>query len=328
MAHEIDFSTGKAAIAYARQTPWHGLGTQFDDLMTSEQALNAACLNYTVTKEQACYEDKNGIVHPCPGRYVTARSDTGTGLGTVGEGYKVIQNIEAFDFMDSLIESGDIRYEVAGALRGGSVVWMLAKLPEQTAVSHDDVSEHYLLLSNSHDGSRACSVAFTTVRVVCANTLRLAASQGLKHEVKIRHSGSVKDKIEEARQILGLAKDSFDLFGKQARALSFKEYRTQEEVNKFLYQVLGVKGPDDITKPAQASIESIKELIETGAGTDLPGVKGTYWGLVNAVTEFADHNRPQRDRGRSLDESRFEAVTWGGGNTLKQRAFEAALAAV
>lgn len=330
MAHEIDFTTGKAGIAYSGATPWHGHGTRFDELMTSEQALEAAGLNFTVSKMPV------GFTHPETGelvnvedRYATVRTDTYAGLGTVGRAYEPIQNKDAFNFMDGLVADGGIRYEVAGSLFGGRQVWMLAKLPSQTIVSHDDVTNHYLLLSNGHDGQRGCNVAFTTVRVVCNNTLRMADGN-CKHKVKIRHSGSIQTKFDDARIILGLADEAFAEFGQKARALSFKDVKNQAAVNEFICQVLGVKSIEDMAPSHKAVRERLLNLAETGRGTDLPGVKGTYWGLFNAVTEFVDHDKPAKGRiaTRSTEDIRLESITTGGGDLMKQRAWQTALATI
>lgn len=329
MAHEIDMTTGRAAIAYAGKSPWHKLGTQFDDLMTSQQALEAAALNFTVSKEQAYFLNADGQAVPCEGRYCTVRSDTKTALGVVGEQYSVVQNHEAFDFMDSLVEDGEIRYEVAGALFGGKTVWMLAKLPKDTKVSNDDVVGNYLLLTNSHDGGRMCSVAFTTIRVVCANTYRLANAGNLKNEFKIRHSGNIADKLATAQQVLGLATEAADDFAKAANALSFKDVKSQQQIDNFLMGVLGVKGPDDLTKQQKAVKAELERLFHEGTGSDLSTAKNKYWGLFNAVTEFVDHAKPKREgKVNSSADNRASEAHWGGGNAMKQRAWELALAAV
>lgn len=328
MAHEIDMTTGQAAIAYAGQTPWHQLGTKFDDLMTSQQALTAARLDWTVSKRPVYYLDDSQNPVKVDDRYVTVRSDTKAGLGTVGGKYTPVQNIEAFEFMDSLVAEGEMRYEVAGSLFGGRQVWMLAKLPSSTQVSYDDVIDHYLLISNGHDGLRGFRAAFTTVRVVCNNTLRLADSK-VKHAFKIRHSGSIQDKLEEARTALGFASESFSEFGQKARAMSFKAYRSQAEVDAFIHSVIGIKAGAEPAGVQKTTKERIKALMEQGLGTDLLGVKGTYWGLLNAVTEFVDHDKPARVRSsRDEDEVRLESITFGGGDIMKQRAWDLALAAV
>lgn len=325
MPHEIDMSRGIAAMAYAGKTPWHNLGKKFDELMTSQQALHAAQLDFRVDKVPVQYDNGTSIA-TLDNQYVTVRTDTGAGLGVVGEGYKPVQNVEAFDFMDSLIASGDMRYETAGALSGGQRVWMLAKLPKSTSLSCDDVIDHYLLLSNSHDGHKSCSVGFTTVRVVCNNTLSVAVER-LRHEYKIRHSGSILSKLAEAQNVLGLAKQAFSTFTSNAQRLTFKTYR-REDVSPFLDFVFGIEKPTERTRNDVIVQDQIAELLETGAGADLSTAKGTYWGLLNAVTEWVDHAAPQRANGRTeeqLEESRFDKITWRGGNAIKQRAYTHAL---
>jgi len=323
MAHEIDMTTGSAAIAYYGETPWHGLGKKMDGMMTSEEALKAAGLDYTVEMYPAYFFDGTQHVQVL-GRSIPVRTDTMAGLGGTSDKFKPIQNKDAFSFLDSLSMDGIVRYEVAGALRGGSQVWMLAKLPTSTVISDEDVVNHYLLLSNSHDGMKSCSVGFTTVRVVCANTLSIAA-KGLRHEYRIRHTGNIQTKLDDAKTVLGLAGQTFVEFSEASKRLSFKQYRNQEQVDAFLNLVLGItKEP---SKQQKLGKERLKELIETGTGADLSTAKGTYWGLVNAVTEFVDHDRPNQGRSkRDEDEVRVESIAWGTGNALKQKAWNLALA--
>lgn len=327
MVANLDMTTGQAAIAYAGQTPWHRLGTKFDELMTSAQALEAAQLNFTVAKYPLT-TTIDGTTHMVPDQFATVRTDHNKVLGVVGNYYKPIQNAEAFDFMDTLVQDGQVKYEVAGALSGGKIIWMLAKLPTKTVVSHDDVSDHYLLLSNGHDGHNPCQVGFTTVRVVCSNTLSLAIGRGLKHNIKIRHTGSISDKLAEAQNVLGLAQKSFEDFTAKARALSFKEV-TQQAIDKFIMAVMGVDDLPKATKQKRDAFEAIKDLSQYGAGADLPGVRGTMWGAFNAVTEYVDHSRPQQIGNRNereITESRIDSITWGGGAAMKERAWEVALA--
>jgi len=328
MAHEIDFSTGKAAIAYSGETPWHKLGTKVDNMMTSAEALEFASLDWHVSKHPAFHTGPDGIPKPIPNRFVTVRDDVHNPLGVVGSWYKPIQNKDAFDFMDSVVSDGGMRYEVAGALAGGATVWMLAKLPSQTRICHDDISNHYLLFQNTHDGRAVCSVSFTTVRVVCANTLRIAGLRGLEREVKIRHTGSIHSKLEHAQMVLGLAEQSFADFGKQALALSFKD-TSQAKIDAFLKELFAVETAEDLKRGSikKQAMDSIKRLVESGLGSDLVGSRGTYWGLFNAVTEFVDHYKDIRKTGREPNDLYLDSITYGAGYELKRKAWELAVTA-
>lgn len=321
--HELDFSTGSAAIAYAGETPWHKHGTRFDDLMTSAQAFQAAKLDWTVEKHPAYYVSATGEKIRVPNWNATVRSDTGAPLGCVGEAYEPIQNITAFDFMDTVITEGQIRYEVAGALFGGKKVWLLAKMPSSTKISHDDITNHYLLFTNTHDGSGMATVGYTTVRVVCNNTLRIANP---KYRYRIRHTGNVMDKLSEARNVLGLADAAFSEFNQQALALSFKQ-KTKHMVEQFKLALFGKSDVKQMTKTDNESWAAIERLMEEGQGTDLPGVKDSAWGMVNAVTEWVDHERKHRSKKDAADFA-LDTNTYGTGSDIKSRAWQLALATI
>jgi phage/plasmid-like protein (TIGR03299 family) len=164
MAHEIATTAdGRAAMFYTGEPPWHGLGTRLDNPATAAEAITAAGLDFTVELTRLTTID--GI--PVPQRVAVVRSDTQDVLGVVSPAYVPVQNRQAFGFLDAIAAEGGIRYHTAGALRRGERVWLLGKLPGEIRVKDsDDVTEKYLLLSNSHDGSSALRVYFTPVRVV------------------------------------------------------------------------------------------------------------------------------------------------------------------
>lgn len=65
------------------------------------------------------------------------------------------------------------------------------------------------------------------------------------------------------------------------------------------------------------NVARIMELFKGAArGADLPSARGTAWGLLNAVTEFVDH-----EAGRA-DDSRLDSAWFGRGQALKAQALE------
>ena len=116
-------------MMYVREKPWHGLGTMVEEAPTSAVALRLAGLDRTVDRKS---------IQVCGGRkvdnfFANVRSSDGAVLGVVSDRYKVVQNVDAFAFTDSLIE-GEVRYETAGSLMGGRKIWLLAKLPDTELV--------------------------------------------------------------------------------------------------------------------------------------------------------------------------------------------------
>ena len=172
MAHEIDQSTGKAAVFVTGQPPWHGLGAVVKNAVTSREALQLAHLDWTV-EQWPLQAVKDADRRAVQRHKANVRSDTHAVLGVVSERYRIFQNQDAFDFMDSLVNEKLAMFETAGALQGGRRVWLLARIPGEFRAGADDVIDPYVLLVNTHDGTGALRLLPTTVRVVCQNTLNL-----------------------------------------------------------------------------------------------------------------------------------------------------------
>lgn len=335
MAHELHINgNGKASMAYYGQTPWHGLGTRLDHPMTSAEAWRAAGLDYEV--ELVGIETTAG--NPIPDRFATVRQDDQTFLGIVGNRYQPIQNREAFGFLDTLVGDGSLEYHTAGALGQGERVWMLAKLPGSIVVKGIDVTDKYLLLSNSHDGQQTMRIFYTAIRVVCANTLGMAMNtrEGRTGGAFVRHCGDLPAQLAEAQAVLGLATRYYDNLEAQINKLaSFNPtYSQVRDYFKGLYpdpvKPRGQAGPDAKAKVesarrgAASTREILTGLFEGGLGNTENGIRHTGWAMVNAVTEYVDHNQkgsPEaQDRGRRLDSNWF-----GTGSQKKAEAFQAAL---
>ena len=133
--HNLNIVDGAASMFYVagEGLPWHGLGNGVDNALTGREAITAAGLGYTVDKV-ALMTDSLQMVKS---HVATRRSDTGEILGVVGQNYKVVQNAEAFDFMDNLVAEG-LRYHTAGALGKGDRIWMLATLPGEVRTASRD----------------------------------------------------------------------------------------------------------------------------------------------------------------------------------------------
>ena len=140
---------GVGEAAFALRPAWHGLGRVLDDVPSSEEMIEAAHLGWSVGAQEMVTSEGRSV----PGYFATVREDTGAVLGVVSDRYKVVQNRDAFNFLDSLLQDGVIRYESAGALKGGRVVWALARMPSNDEIALGDVSRRYILFSTTHDGS-------------------------------------------------------------------------------------------------------------------------------------------------------------------------------
>ena len=212
---------GIESMFSAKETPWHRIGNVTEGALTSSEAIVKAGLDWTVTLNPIFTTGTGGLAQAITDHFATVRDVDDTVLGVVGNRYTPIQNIECFDFLDTVLDDSSASYETAGSLYGGKIVWMLVNLGKDIVVG-EDKTVPYLLLTNSHDGSTAIKGMTTPIRVVCANTLSLA----LKNNVTsfgFRHTNNVHQKIDQARKLLDINYKYVDNFQLEVEKLVDKQ---------------------------------------------------------------------------------------------------------
>lgn len=265
-----------------KERPWHGIGTVVEDAPTSDEAIKIAKLDWKIEQVPVM---ANGV--EIPNYFANVRSDTNEALGVVRGRYKVVQNTEAFDFVDGIIENKDVecRYETAGSLFNGRKIFLLVKLPNKELLG-DDV-ENYLFFTNSHDGSSALTAGITNVRVVCNNTLQMAL-KGAQRTWTCRHTDSIFAKKAQAQEALGLAVTYMDSMDNTAEELAMK--RINEEL---FFRKLFEKNPTNLCEKNKEQAIERMHLIYTQKD-DLQNFKGTAWGMYNAIADYCSNTVPLR----------------------------------
>jgi phage/plasmid-like protein (TIGR03299 family) len=314
----LDVSTGRVAVMTAgeaaRQALWHRLGVQVRDAVSSDQAITLASLNWTVEKVPTAYTWA-GQAHEMGDVFALVRSDTGTHLCTVGSRYQVIQNAEAFRFMDAVLAEHGAQYKTAGAIYGVAKVWLQVSLPETSfTLAGNDRVEATALFTNPHDGSGVARCIPTSDRAVSANTLRVAVGKA-ERGLSVRHTGSIRGKLDDARRALGIAVKGFEQFREQAEVLRATRVPDQRAyVHGVLDEVLeitqakaklgaerladadllagiieGQEARDRLVKSYARKIEERGNVLDDILNryeqewTGLGGARGTAWAALNAV---------------------------------------------
>lgn len=302
MAHEIETINGVASFASFRQPAWHGLGTVFNEEKTTSQMLETANLhNWNVRLEDmpipahlTSDKEYQYVVRTNPAD--NSQTDV---LGVVGERYHVLQNEDLFSFGDNILDGGG-RWETAGSLKGGRVVFGALALERETVLDPSGVADKiktYLLINTSHDGSIAIQASITPVRVVCANTLNMALNStrkkgGVKQSFKIRHTQTASGRVAIARETLGLANAYMDSFDVMAKAMIEKEI-TAQDFNKII--LAAYPKPNDEAKASTTKwTNKIDTLNDIYTGEFNGMIAGTAWGAFNALTERLDWYRSAR----------------------------------
>jgi len=311
-------------MAYVGETPWHGLGNQLARKQPIEVWARQAGMNWQIEEAPvsfiAGHAGTLGAIHSFPEQKVLYRSDTKAPLSVVSNRYQTVQPREILEFYRDLTEAGGFELETAGVLKEGRKLWALAKTGQQTVLKGGDTVQGYLLLATACDGTLATTAQFTSVRVVCNNTLAVALDDGTG-AIKVPHRTQFNP--QAVKQQLGIAVSSWDSFMVRMRALSERKVRPTQAHDFFrrLLDMPNLATTEAKPQPNDRALRAIQALYDgKGMGADLPSASGTAWGLVNAVTQYADHER----RARSADH-RLDSAWFGVGANLKQRAWDEAL---
>lgn len=305
---------------FVRQPAWHRLGVVLPDSPELGDAIRTAGLNWRVHLAPI-FTAKGEQV---PTHRATVRESDGKILGVVGLGYRPLQNEEAFSFFEPFLQSGACELEAAGSLKGGKRVWILARIRSAVGevVSGDEV-RGYFLLSNSHDASQAVRAQFTTIRVVCMNTLSLAdrrAGSGSDTCLRVRHTTGLDAGLAMVQRTTDMATRSFSTALADYQRMAARSISVDGFV-RYAADVLEVSENARRLGQLPKGWEFILRAYDSGPGARMKGVFGTYWGAYNAVADWVDHSR-----GVQGEDARLDSAWFGSGVRVKQRAFELALA--
>uniref|UniRef100_UPI0022B3FF19 DUF932 domain-containing protein n=1 Tax=Chitinimonas sp. BJYL2 TaxID=2976696 RepID=UPI0022B3FF19 len=253
-----------------------------------------------------------------PDAKVLFRSDTMAPLSVVSPRYKTVQPEEVLHFYNDLVHAGGFELETAGVLKGGRKLWALARTGQETLLKGGDRVKAYLLLATSCDGTMATTAQFTSVRVVCNNTLQMAVGDSTG-AVKVPHSIKFDPKL--VKEALGLGLSGWEAFIRNLKAMADRPISAAEAAQYFS-EVLEEQVVDMEGTPLSRAMTQVTSLYSgLGMGALLPGARGTAWGLLNAVTEYVDHSRRARSQDHRLDSAWF-----GQGAQLKHKALARAVA--
>jgi phage/plasmid-like protein (TIGR03299 family) len=313
MAHRVE------TMFSVKETPWHGLGNVIQDAPTVDAGIQLAGLDWNVETQPLFVADGRPVTH----KAVVRTSDESI-LGVVGPKWQPLQNREAFDWFQPFLDSKAARLTTAGSLSNGRRVWVMAEIGDPLTIVKGDEVRRFVLLSNSHDGTAAVRVGFTPIRVVCANTLAMAEHKGADSKLlRLRHSKNLKDVMEQVRDVMDLANSEFEATAEQYKRLAASKVVKREDLREYVKRVMLLtedpKKPGELSKKSADTYAAILEGFDSGKGTDIRKVRGTWWNAYNAVTEYLSYSR-----GKSQD-GRLDSLWFGEGFKINEDALDVAL---
>ena len=305
-------------MAYAGEKPWHGLGNKLEPQQPIEVWKRQAGMDWEIEEAEVRYvagSHNLGVIHAFPEQKVLYRSDTRAPLAVVSKRFQVVQPGEILEFYRDLTQYSGFELETAGVLKGGKKFWAMARTGQSTSLKGRDKVDGYLLLATACDGTLATTAQFTSVRVVCNNTLQIALGDN-RGAVKVPHRSEFN--ADAVKQQLGITVAPWARFVTRMKDLVACPV-DPDSVEGLLRRVLvypGQAGKAPVVN--EQAVRSVRALYDGGGrGVLLASSRGTAWGLLNSVTEYVDHHR----RARS-DDHRLEAAWFGQGAQFKQRAWD------
>lgn len=304
--------------AYDGQQPWNPLGVTLPPNQSIEAWIKHSGMEWEINESPVHFK-LNGTndFRPYEDKKILYRNDTGAPLSVVSERYKVVQPREILEFYRDLIEVSGYELQSAGVIKGGKKIWAMARTGQETMLKGNDHVKSYLIFASACDGSLASTVTPTSIRVVCSNTLAYAIN-GAANAIKVPHSTQFN--AQAVKKELGISVSQWDNFIYQLKHLSERKVKPQESV-EFFNQVFNSESESLKTKQNDRTIKIVQSLFEgKGKGSLLESSAGKAWGLLNAVTEYIDHEK----RARNVD-YRVDNALFGRGAQIKQRALQVAL---
>lgn len=278
---------------FVREPAWHGEGIVLADYPGRDDAMRIAGHDFTVGERPVW--DEAGVIENKKSLY---RTDNNERLEVVNKSYGVIQNDTAWDVVDAIVNQEGVKYDTAGILKGGAVLWVMAYLDEPVVINGDNSPTYpYVSSTWSHDGSGALTCQKHAVRMVCANTVAAAISEA-KNSGRIfsfRHTVNVHSRIDEARAVLAGVRSGFADFVELSNELAALEV-SEQGVTSFINS-LRPSATTLVSKRVQDNEEKDRALILSylNGPTIAPAIRNTAYGLVQAGVEFLDHGRKFRN---------------------------------
>lgn len=361
MAHNLEIINGSASFV-STKPEWHGLGKVFDAPLTTKVALEESRANFFVDKQPLVALTPELVTMMQEGKFAnmallndyiitdkmaTMRLDNNRPLGVIGKDYGVIQNYDAFSFIDRLCTGGTDApcIESAGVLGNGERIFITAKFPQQVCINNNrkDLVDMYIVFTSSHDGSGAVKCMVTPIRVVCNNTLNMAIAdekRAKRGSWSLKHSKYANKRMDEriaaeAMNCYEVYKELFEsrmiqlsqihLSDKDVKRLAFSLVTTDKDAIKS-FNSNGFKivdSSEDISTKAKNKYYALMDTIESGVGQNILE-SGTGLHFYNGVTCWLDN--VDINRYTNKQEEKFNSVMEGGIFKKQQECFDTLIA--
>lgn len=326
-------------IKYLNKQAWVQAGTAVNAGSASEAARQAG-LDWNVTladmlavyKEPMNEYESRTMHYDVPKRQAVIKigKESNDVIGVVGNKYKIVQNMEVFSALDTLVDSGDARYTAAGEYNNGANIWMVMELPIGVQVANDPHAA-FLLVQSSHDGSCAVRIRPIIERLFCANQINriIKGKHKNAYTYVMNHTTNSELSVSDIRNITQLTYDSIQQYETIAGTLLQRKV-DERQVKNIFKSVWALpseieEAPDHLLSQGQRRQRTIALNGRDSAwniysqSPTQENIRGTAFGVWQAVIEHADHY------GSGGSDRRAIATISGRSDRIKDKALDLVL---
>lgn len=294
-----------------RKAPWVGLGKDITGSMNLSEALANADLNFNVVHKDICIAGESNII---AGYQMNVREDNGKNLGIVGSKYSIVQNRDAFNFLDEMVDNG-MQFDMGGVTKDNKKVWIMGRMPDVEVL--DDAVTPYVYFGNTFDGSGSVNVALVMLRQICSNGMCLIARDA-KRSWSIRHSGEINHKLDNAISTMKLANDYIGKFEENANKLAELSVPTVSGFLDYVFPMPIEGATDRQVRNVESQREQFLQIYNHTE--DIAKFRMTAYGIYLATTDFVSHASALRETA-TFAENRFMNLVKGAEIELRAQSY-------
>lgn len=285
----------EVAESAERKSAYETMGVNLKNYQTMESALKISGLDFEVMKKPVYFninadmKTEDGKTMPpkfikVPDRMMTVREDTQQAFGLVSKDYEILQNREAFDFLDSMASEGG-KFETAGLFKRNGAASYVTMSTEPFKIL-DDEFDPYILIVNGHDGGQSVRICYTPIRCVCRNSTVLALKRA-QNIITVQHSKKMWDRLEVAREVMLQNTRYMEELNKTAEELAVKKF-SKEAYEALCHKLFPVNAEDSEVVQIRNLVQ-IEQLMKAYKENDLSNFSGSAWQAIQSVADFESH---------------------------------------
>ena len=280
-----------------RTATWNKIGTSIKEANSAAEALEIAHLNYEVVKAPVYLS--NG--HRIPNVACTKVKGGDKTFGIVGSNYGIVQNADAFSFVDSMIPEG-LSFE--RAVETPDAIYLIAALPDQYIL--DDGFRPYVIFQNSHCGRSLMKATIAPLRIVCENQFT-STFRNADSKIALRHTATVNDKLAMAEEVFKSSNKYLTEFAAKANKLA-TTHLTEDQMLDIVDAYFNIEDAETSVRKANTIIRNRQDFMSAYQAPDNANFVGTAWGMMNAFSDFITHRETKKTK--TADTSKFINVTF------------------